>query len=716
MTWSCSARNGNNNVKGENQSMKKQITALLIGSMLLSGMSVYAQTYTDADTIKAVQTALNEAGFDCGEADGIIGSRTRAALQSYQLAHGLETSEEINDEVLVSMGLAEAETEAAGSHSDISETDTDTPTVPAGETDGADGSDETAGTEETDETEGAYENVIYDSYYASVTATLSEDRQEILFHVQNDADTPILIAPAEIIANDISLEMINSRDYVSTYMLSDALGYASDQESFQMYTGFTYIAPHASGDLTYSSPEELQDFFGYDKIEQLSAAIASVGLSHELVFDGNDVLNDEDILFAEYSATIDCLIEDSDWDGTWEEPEGIVIYDADGITLTRSEKPTVLGGAVYFDMVLENHSDHSTELNTSYELQPLINNEIVDYVWISGTALPGTRAHATASFSGAEDLVEDAEDLFTAYMSVYLYDFDSISQMNTFDFAYGEDAETLKARSVEAAEEQEAAGKAELLANAGCTIEETTLFDQDGISLTATAIGTDPERSSLYLYLTAVNPTDSNLEFNLYDITINGYYVRQDWLYVNAGETLEQPIYISTDALSAAGIDNIGEIRLSVSVMDSDSWDALADPAEDISIKTSVYEEMDTTMNEDLQVIYEDDTAVISAKYIPAEEDVYYAGSLLLTAGTKSDAQAALSALNLQINGVVYYGDPETILVSFDLAKEGTDLFFTELYYLSTEEGSITSVDTITLDVRNELTEEVTEGIQVPMA
>lgn len=41
--------------------------------------------------VKVLQWLLNENGFDCGNADGIFGAKTLAAVKAYQKAHGLTT-------------------------------------------------------------------------------------------------------------------------------------------------------------------------------------------------------------------------------------------------------------------------------------------------------------------------------------------------------------------------------------------------------------------------------------------------------------------------------------------------------------------------------------------------------------------------------------------------------------------------------------------------
>ena len=62
--------------------------------------------YTDAETVKKVQTALNEAGYNCGPADGQAGNMTKAAIRQYQEANGLPVTGEITDSLLQSMGIA----------------------------------------------------------------------------------------------------------------------------------------------------------------------------------------------------------------------------------------------------------------------------------------------------------------------------------------------------------------------------------------------------------------------------------------------------------------------------------------------------------------------------------------------------------------------------------------------------------------------------------
>ncbi len=63
------------------------------------------KSYSDADTIKKTQEALNESGYDCGTPEGISGSGTFSAIEKYQADNNLSVTGTITDELLDSLGL-----------------------------------------------------------------------------------------------------------------------------------------------------------------------------------------------------------------------------------------------------------------------------------------------------------------------------------------------------------------------------------------------------------------------------------------------------------------------------------------------------------------------------------------------------------------------------------------------------------------------------------
>jgi peptidoglycan hydrolase-like protein with peptidoglycan-binding domain len=59
--------------------------------------------------VRQVQQALNKSGHRVGRPDGIMGPRTREALQSYQKSKGMQASGKINQQTLSDLGVQVAQ-------------------------------------------------------------------------------------------------------------------------------------------------------------------------------------------------------------------------------------------------------------------------------------------------------------------------------------------------------------------------------------------------------------------------------------------------------------------------------------------------------------------------------------------------------------------------------------------------------------------------------
>jgi len=99
--------------------LRKEIITIVLCSALLFSSAVHllaASDYTvetdeeafsvvqdiDYDStvvIKIIQQALNDAGYNCGTVDGIIGSNTRTAIKAYQKEKNLNDADAITDEL-----------------------------------------------------------------------------------------------------------------------------------------------------------------------------------------------------------------------------------------------------------------------------------------------------------------------------------------------------------------------------------------------------------------------------------------------------------------------------------------------------------------------------------------------------------------------------------------------------------------------------------------
>ena len=58
------------------------------------------RVYSDKETVVKVQEYLNLLGYSCGDADGLIGEKTRNAVKQYQSDTGLNADGEINEELI----------------------------------------------------------------------------------------------------------------------------------------------------------------------------------------------------------------------------------------------------------------------------------------------------------------------------------------------------------------------------------------------------------------------------------------------------------------------------------------------------------------------------------------------------------------------------------------------------------------------------------------
>jgi peptidoglycan hydrolase-like protein with peptidoglycan-binding domain len=68
-------------------------------------MSPSAMT-KDPNTVKQVQQALSDKGFNAGPADGKWGSKTQSALKKFQKSEGMQASGQLDQQTLASLGVS----------------------------------------------------------------------------------------------------------------------------------------------------------------------------------------------------------------------------------------------------------------------------------------------------------------------------------------------------------------------------------------------------------------------------------------------------------------------------------------------------------------------------------------------------------------------------------------------------------------------------------
>ena len=90
--------------------MKRLLIALVVGLLAFSPLMAEARGTRHhrgpSPQVRQAQTALQAAGFNPGPVDGRLGSKTRAALRSYQQAHKLRATGTLDRETRKSLGVS----------------------------------------------------------------------------------------------------------------------------------------------------------------------------------------------------------------------------------------------------------------------------------------------------------------------------------------------------------------------------------------------------------------------------------------------------------------------------------------------------------------------------------------------------------------------------------------------------------------------------------
>ncbi len=227
------------------------------------------------------------------------------------------------------------------------------------------------------------------------------------------------------------------------------------------------------------------------------------------------------------------------------------------------------------------------------------------------------------------------------------------------------------------------------------TIEEQILLDRDGIKVTAKEYVED----SIWgdgIKVLVENNSDKNLGVGCNALIVNNYMITDLFSCdVAAGKKANDTIYLSSSALEAAGINNVGQIELYLRVFDTDTYQNVfnADP---VTIKTSAFANMDTTSADVGAELYNKDGIRIVGKFV--EENSFWGTAVLLYLENTTDKNITVSCDNMSINGFMvtplFYSD----IYAGKMAVDTITILSSDL-----ENNSITSVDEIevSFQIRN---------------
>lgn len=229
-------------------------------------------------------------------------------------------------------------------------------------------------------------------------------------------------------------------------------------------------------------------------------------------------------------------------------------------------------------------------------------------------------------------------------------------------------------------------------APATITISEQVLVDQDGVKITAVEYVTD----SIWgdgIKMLLENSTSQNLMYSCDALIVNDYMITDLFAKsVASGKSAYETLNLSNSQLKQAGIDNVGKIEIYFRVYDNDTWDDLFKTG-CITLQTSEYSNMDSTVNDTGIELYNKNDIKIMAQYV--DENSFWGKAILLYVENNRNENITVAVDDLSINGFMF--TPMYVDTIYAGKKSFNDitLFSSEL-----EENGITEVNDVELKFR----------------
>lgn len=183
------------------------------------------------------------------------------------------------------------------------------------------------------------------------------------------------------------------------------------------------------------------------------------------------------------------------------------------------------------------------------------------------------------------------------------------------------------------------------------TIEEAVVYEKDGIKITAKEYTTESIWGDGIKFLIE-NDTTKNIMVGCKALIVNNYMISDLFATeVAAGKKTNETMHLSSTQLKEAGIDVIGLIECYFHISDTDSYGTIAD-TDCISIKTSLYDQMDTTVDDSGEVLYNNGGIKIVGKYV--NDSDFWGSAVLFYIENSSGKNVSIQTENVSINGFTF--------------------------------------------------------------
>ena len=222
---------------------------------------------------------------------------------------------------------------------------------------------------------------------------------------------------------------------------------------------------------------------------------------------------------------------------------------------------------------------------------------------------------------------------------------------------------------------------------AGVTVEETVLLEQDGIKITAT--GMDDGLFGTELKLLIENDSSTNLTFQARNASVNDYMVdtmmSED---VAAGKKSNTSLTFSTSGLKDCGIDTIANMEFSFHIFTTDGWDDFLD-SDIISLDTSAAGSYTQNYDDSGEVFYDKDGIKIIGKGL-SSNDSFFGPGLIVYIENNSSKNFTVQVRDTSVNGFMI-----DTSISEDVIVGKKAITAVTFFSSSLEENGITDITSI---------------------
>lgn len=224
------------------------------------------------------------------------------------------------------------------------------------------------------------------------------------------------------------------------------------------------------------------------------------------------------------------------------------------------------------------------------------------------------------------------------------------------------------------------------------TIEEQKCFEYEGLTVTATKLE-DDSIFGVGVKLTVDNKSDKDYGIGCNALIVNDYMISDLFsCQTAAGKKSNESLYLSSSALEAAGIKNIGKIEVYFKVFDPDNYNTLYE-TECVSIKTSLFDEMDTEVDDSGKELYNKNGIKIVGKYV--DENSFWGTAVLLHIENKSGKNITVNCEDVSVNGYMVDGLFSSSVLKDKYAVDNLTIFSADL-----EENDIDKIENIEFKIR----------------